>query len=168
MLKLRYRKTTEVLGEKWDYCVWCGPQSIRSILHFDSGSSEPTVGETVTGATSGDTGVLAEVNLVTGSWAGGDAAGVFVLNTLTGSSINDKCNAYVFSDDENLNGSTTGNNFATANGAGSVTRTGIMYPESDLVFYRGKNYCRPHFEWRYKTEFIDDQKLKDLEGDRGK
>ena len=169
MLKLRYRDSTENLGEKWRPCVLCGPTSKRGLLYFDSGSTEPTAGETVTGATSADTGVLETCDVTSGTWAGGDAAGVMVLTTLTGDTAFNRstgAKAAVFSDDENLNGSTSGNNFATANGNGSVCVSGILYPECDLVMYEGKEYCKAHFEFRYRNKLCDREKSTIDEGDR--
>ena len=168
MLELRYRSTTEALGEKWDYCAMCGPQSTRSVLKFDSGSTEPTADETITGGTSGDTGTLESVDVRSGTWAGGDAAGTMVLTSPTGDNTGSKTAAYCFQDNENLNGSSAGSNFATANGTGSVVRTGVVYPECDLVNYQGKNYCRPHFEFKFRNKFIDEAKMNINEGDRGK
>lgn len=44
------------------------------------GTNEIEAGETITGATSGATAVVKEVLLYSGTWAGGDAAGFFVVN----------------------------------------------------------------------------------------
>ena len=43
------------------------------------GTNEIAAGDTITGATSGATAVVKEVLLYSGSWAGGDAAGFFVV-----------------------------------------------------------------------------------------
>jgi hypothetical protein len=85
-------------------------------LAFDSGSVEPTVGETVTGATSGDTAIVYSISLSSGAWSVGNAVGNLVLTSPTGY-IADYS---IFSDNELLNGSVSGSNFATANGAGTV------------------------------------------------
>jgi len=72
--------------EKWKTCFSCSVEYRTCELKYDSGgTTEPTVGETFTGATSGDTGVVTEVeDPITGTWAGGDAAGFITLDTLTG------------------------------------------------------------------------------------
>ena len=88
-------------GEKWDECVMCGARRIRALVHFDSGSVEPTYGETVTGATSGDTMVMDRYVLISGTYAGGDAVGVFEGTSPTG--YNDIA-LEIFQNDENLNG----------------------------------------------------------------
>ena len=56
------------IGEAWDSCVLCGGSKTLVEVQFDSGSIEPTVGETITGATSGATGVVSSVDLISGAW----------------------------------------------------------------------------------------------------
>jgi len=51
--------------------------STRLTLAFTSGSRQPRLGQTITGVTSGATAVLETINLSTGSWGGGNAAGTF-------------------------------------------------------------------------------------------
>lgn len=77
-------------------------------LTFNSGSTEFTVGETLTGAISGHTGDVVDWHLTGGSWGGTDAAGVVYLKQASG----------VFQA-EDLNGSTGGANMASATGAGA-------------------------------------------------
>ncbi len=48
-------------------------------LPFGTGSAAIAVGDTVTGATSGKTGVVVAVRVASGTWAGGDAAGFLYL-----------------------------------------------------------------------------------------
>jgi len=82
-------------------------------LNYDSGGvTEPVLGETVTGASSGRTGTIAAYTTASGTWAGGDAAGVLTIIIASG--------ATAFTDDEALNGSSAGANFATADGAGTA------------------------------------------------
>lgn len=50
-------------------------------IHFNSGSTEPSVGDTISGATSGSTAVVHRVELVSGLWADGDAAGIIYTRT---------------------------------------------------------------------------------------
>ncbi|MDI6854393.1 MAG: hypothetical protein QME75_12410 [Deltaproteobacteria bacterium] len=54
------------------------------VLPFTNGAKEIKVGDTVKGATSGATGIVTEVNVQSGSWAGGDAAGALNIMTKTG------------------------------------------------------------------------------------
>lgn len=88
-------------------------------IDFDSGSSEITVGETVTGATSGATGTVLAVELSSGSWEGGDAAGTIQIQGMDG----------LFEDGEELDGSVAGDSAATADG--EATRvTSKIYDKS--------------------------------------
>lgn len=150
-------------GEKWDECVLCGSRLYRALVHFDSGSVAPTVGETVTGATSTDTGVIANVTLISGTYAGGDATGVIEMTSPTGY---DSIQLDIFTDNENLNGSTSGANFATVNKTGTVQVWGRLIPDGEIIEYRGKNYCRPHFMFKFENEWKDDAEIDRSEGDR--
>lgn len=62
------------------------------VVPFDTGSGEVKVGDTVTGAASGATGVVTGVVITSGSWGGGNAAGYFFVKNKSG----------VFQNDENL------------------------------------------------------------------
>ena len=151
-------------GEKWDTCAMCDSLRRRALVHFDSGSVLPTHGETVTGATSGDTMVLDRHVLISGTYAGGDAVGVLEGTTPSGY---DDVLLEIFSDNENLNGSVSGNNFATANHKGAVEVSGRLVPARDLIEYRGKKYCRAHFEFKYGSQFRDEAVIDtSKEGDR--
>lgn len=162
-------------GEKWDYCALCGPPLYLAVVHFDSGSVAPTAdsytvstktwdgGETVTGATSGDTGVIHRATLVSGTYAGGDAVGVLILRSPTGY---DAAILEIFQNDENLNGSTAGANFATVNKIGGVSRSSRIIADKDLITYRGKKYCAQHFRFKFEHDWTDEIKVDRDEGDR--
>jgi len=79
-------------------------------VDYDSGSVQPTIGETVTGASSARTGTLSAYTLDSGTFGGGDAAGTLTLIGVTGGAA--------FTNNEALNGSTSGADFATADGTG--------------------------------------------------
>lgn len=49
--------------------------SFQPRLKFDAGANEVIVGDILTGVTSGNTGIVTEVVLMSGSWVGNDAAG---------------------------------------------------------------------------------------------
>lgn len=53
--------------------------SDRITLDFDTGSREPRVGMTLTGSTSGATGIIESISVSSGSWATNDAIGTFQL-----------------------------------------------------------------------------------------
>lgn len=133
------------------------------MVHVDSLSVTPTSGETVTGATSGDTGVLANYTLVSGTAAGGDGVAVLEMTSPTGYG---QSQLDIFHDNENLNGSTSGDNFATAKGKGAVQISGRLIPERDIVEYEGKFYCRPHFEFKFRRTWQDEAEVDYDENDR--
>lgn len=181
-------------GEKWDVCCLCGSLQYRAMVPFDSGSHEPTAdvvtvtagvktvtaGETLTGATTGHTGILETLYLASGSWAGGDAAGVFFLRSPTGY---DNVLLQIFQNNEVIkSGATT---IATVNVPsntinpntglpyaspkvtyGSVSVSGRLIPDGNLVTYRGKKYCSAHFQFKFRREWEDDVKVPTDEGDR--
>lgn len=67
--------------------------SFQPRLNFDAGANEVIVGDILTGVTSGNTGTVTEVVLMSGSWAGNDAAGFIRMDYgITG----------IFQNDENL------------------------------------------------------------------
>jgi len=78
-------------------------------LYFDSGSVEFTVGEVVTGASSGRAGIVVTYSVTGGTWGGGNASGYLILSSAVGP----------YTNNEALDGSVGGNNMATANGGGS-------------------------------------------------
>lgn len=60
-----------------DYLAWP--------MEFTSGGTDvPAIGDVVVGATSDDTGEIVYITLTSGSWAGGDAAGVLWLRKVSG------------------------------------------------------------------------------------
>ena len=164
MIRLPHRSDYEnAPSEKWLECCLCGTKLITALVHFDSGSVSPTQGETVTGATSGHTMVMDKATLISGTYAGGDAVGVMCGTSPAGY---DAGTLELFQDNEALNGSTSGNNFATVNLKGAVQISGRLIPESDIVEYKGKNYCRVHFRWRFNKDFMDEARIEPGEGDR--
>lgn len=54
-------------------------------MPFTGGGTEvPNVGDVISGATSGDTAEIAKIEVISGSWAAGDAAGVLWLRKVSG------------------------------------------------------------------------------------
>lgn len=151
-------------GAKWYECVLCGTKRTKVLVHFDSGSVAPTTGETITGATSTDTFVVEGYTLISGTFAGGDAVGVIEGKTPTGYDDN---NLEVFTNNENLNGSVAGANFATVNGIGAVQISGRLIPDSKIIEYQGKNYCQDHFRFMFENTWEDEARIEtNKEGDR--
>ena len=100
--------------------------------------------------------------LTSGSYAGGDAAGTMIVNTPTGYAEN----LSIFADDENLNGSTAGDNFATVNGICGINKSGRLHPDWNLIEYEGKKYCKDHFSFRFKAEWMDESRIDVNDNDR--
>ena len=150
---------TGLRGDKYRSCTWCGDLAVRYTLQFDSGSVAPTVGETLTGDTSGDTAIVVSVDLESGSYAAGDAAGVIEMSNGTG----EDDDGYIFNDNETVSGSTGGSNMLTANGVGSRHCYGRLYPESEMYFRNGKWYCSSHGPWYYDIRDWADAEVKIME-----
>lgn len=157
MIRLpRARNTAD--GQKWYPCRLCGTPYSLVEIKFNSGSTEPVEDETLTGATSGATCVVDEVNLTGGTWAGGDAEG-FILATAPAPIDFDT--GHWGSEDEDIGGSTAGNNCLTMDGYGYEKRLGRYYPEDEIVEASdGYTYCKAHYDfrfgWKEKDEFVMD------------
>lgn len=93
-------KLTHLTGEQ----PWTGDEI--DALPYDSGSTEFTRGETLTGATGGATADVVDWTLTSGTWGGGDAAGTVYIKQEDGTDFQA----------EDLNGSTGGANMASATG----------------------------------------------------
>lgn len=99
-------------------------QSITtSTIPYNSGSTEPSIGDTISGAVSSETAVIHAVVLDSGTWGGGNAAGTFYVISLSGA----------FNNPENIDNDTTAaSNIASTNGA-----TGIDDSEDHLHCWIG-------------------------------
>ena len=168
MIELPDRDRDENTNDEWDDCIVCGRKYKHAEVWFDSGSVEPTVGETFTGATSADTGVVVSTALYTGTYTGGDATGVVTLSTLTGVSRDSTTLVEtVYQDNETITGSTGGADMMTVNGTPQVNKYGRLYADGDIVVFRGKRYCRSHFQWKWNNKLIDETPIFIQEEDRG-
>jgi hypothetical protein len=69
-----------------DNVYWAIENKGYAVIEFNSGSVEPSVGDILTGAISGATGVFVGTfsPLTSGTWAGGDAVGTLYVETVTG------------------------------------------------------------------------------------
>ena len=153
-----------IRNEKWHTCHLCGGNQYKRIeVKFASGDDEVEEDDTLSGLTSEDTGTVTEVELVSGSWAGGDAAGYIELKDATG--VADRLWG---SEDEELHIGDSANTVATMDGYGYEKVYGVMYPLSYLARYEGKYYCREHLPFRSIPKERDRQKIKVTEKGRGK
>jgi hypothetical protein len=135
-------------------------------LKYDSGgTTAPVEDETLTGASSGHTGVVVEVeDPISGTWAGGDAAGYLTVDTLVGDDLEQ---GTIFEDDEAINGSTAGDNCLTADGTGIVKIWAVMWPKRMLVKWRGHWYCPEHAGFRMRPILRDEDTPVITEEERG-
>lgn len=143
------------LGTGWDYCHMCGKPEFQALIYFKDANAEPVAGETITGATSGASGVVEDYELLEGAWDG-TGQGYIYLSSPQG--YNRRLLS-VFEDGESLNGSVSGSGFAVADGDGSLLVNGLFYPLEDLCEHEGKRYCPKHI-----TLFIGDDDLPDIGG----
>jgi len=151
-LKLKYYHREVEADQSHRWCVLCGKAYTRYELDFYSGSVEPTEdSEVLTGATSGATGTVGDVNLVGGSWAGGDAHGTIVFTATTGSAD--------FTVDETITGSIGGANIMTVR-CSTQRRHGRLYPARALILREGQYYCKAHYRYRFRPRDRDKQKIQ--------
>ena len=143
-------------------CTLCGAQYKRVEFWFDPSSVEPTVGETLTGDTSGDTGVVVSSTLYDGTYAGGDAKGFVELSGCTGVS-----ERFAFEEDETITGSTGGADMMTTDSVGSEKVYGRLYPDTAMAVYNGKKYCLPHYHYVSRKNYERDAEINITEEDRG-
>jgi len=52
-------------------------KQVSQILSFNTGSVAITAGKTITGASSGATGIVVSITVSSGTWAGGNATGTY-------------------------------------------------------------------------------------------
>ena len=155
----------KIRGEQMVSCRLCGTEWRRILVPLESGSVEPQTDESITGASSGDTGVVVEYKLLSGSFAGGDAVGELMLKNATGVNVS----GWWGTKSEALNGSVGGNDIMTLSWEGIEQVHGIKYPLSHMVKYNGVWYCAPHA--KFKQESDEKKKIElnvgDLESERG-
>jgi hypothetical protein len=55
----------------------------------------------------------------------------------------------------------------TANGTGAEKIYGRLYPESEMILFRGKYFCNVHWGFRFRHKLIDEENLVVTDEDRG-
>jgi hypothetical protein len=169
MIRPRFRRNTD-LGQRWYPCVVCGTDHQTIELQYITGSTEPSVDDVLAGATSGHGGIVVSVDLWSGTWAGGDAAGLIELSSPVGlSSQTADSNPFTaFTLSENIDNSTTEDTSVMACHAtnyGQGKQYGRFHPENSIIRYRGKNYCPWHFNYRFEREWREEERLRDVRED---
>lgn len=115
-------------------------------LAFDSGgTTEIAEGDTITGATSGATAVVTRVALQDGTWAGGDAEGLLIFASQTGTFQAENLNVGASANVATIAGDSTANTLP----AGGVYefQNYNFYGSSDLRRMYGANGVGTAFEW---------------------
>lgn len=88
------------------------PRAGRQLAFTSGGIYVPQVGDTITGATSGATGIISDIQVISGKWVSGDAAGKFTLSTQTGTFQAENLNIGAHTNIATISGdSTTADNF---------------------------------------------------------
>ncbi|MCB2130839.1 MAG: hypothetical protein KDE03_17675 [Rhodobacteraceae bacterium] len=108
------------------------PIEMAHYVYFTTGTAAPSVGDTLTGATSSATGTIHKVIVHIGSWGTGDAAGYFVLTGVTGT----------FSSGENLQVSAATKAVASGDSAQFTLPPGGRYDFRSENFYAGSDTYR--------------------------
>jgi len=125
-------------------------------MAFTSGSHEISVGDTITGATSGATAYVAGVSLSAGTWAGGDAAGTLTLRRLAGKIVAESLDVGT-----DLNVATTSGTITAVTPVERVTGSladDIAYTGSEIVYPDEEERVvgvRADFNIKYKTQVGD-------------
>ena len=168
MIRPTFLHNTDV-SERWSDCIICGTSHRTVELQFENGSTEPSVDDVLTGASSTDSGTVASIALWTGTWAGGDATGIIELTSPSGlsSQTADDNPFTAFTLSENINNTTTAASnvmLCSSTALGQGKQYGRPHPESMITKYRGSTYCPWHFNYRFEREWREEEHL-DIEED---
>jgi hypothetical protein len=145
-------------GDKWFECKLCGKVYLYVVLQFKNCSVAPQVDEILTGATTGCTGRVNRISLISGAYATGDAIGLVELNSPTGYVWpNDIC----FDKDENVSGD-LGSVFVAAQD-GLLKRSGRLYRLGDTIVKDGDRYCIDHYKIHWGKRLTDRAKSAEVE-----
>jgi hypothetical protein len=120
-----------------------------AVIQYISGTVEPTVGEVLTSASA--SGTVLEYQLMSGTFAGGDAAGQI---TMTSPAGYDDVLEYCFKDGETVTGSAGA--AMTVSGPGALKRYGRLYPEGEMSLIDGRWYCSFHYNLRFPIKYLDE------------
>lgn len=125
---------------------------VNCTVPYDGGGpTAPTIGETITDVTANPDaiGILLSYTTTGGAWGDSNASGVLTIANWNG---------YGFSDGDQLNGSVTGADFATANGDETVTATttkafeqGVAYPYNVIVNCANRTMAQVYEWFKYVT-----------------
>jgi len=123
----------------------------------DGGTYEPQVGDTIEGETGGATGYIEAIQVDSGSWAGGDAAGSFTLRRLSGTFQAETLKVGANLDIATIAGPPSGEKAVTtltsdlADGVRYIEGGPTDYPEEDDTL----TGCSAFFQVNYQTKAGD-------------
>jgi hypothetical protein len=146
-------------GKKYYTCRQCGSAYDEVDIPYKLGTATPTVGQTITGATSGATAVVNNIKLVSGAWSG----------TATGTIRGTSPSAFDFDTghwgtENEVVTSSTGS--FTLDGYGHKKSYGRYYPEDEIVERDGTYLCLAHNSARWNFKDKNEQNIEIDEGDR--
>jgi hypothetical protein len=111
---------------------WTAVDLGRQVAFTSGGTYEVSEGDTIEGATSGATAVVGRVILNSGTWAGGDAAGILILTSQTGTFQSENLNVGAHSNVATIAGNSTAHTLLP----------GGRYRFVNSNFYASSNYFR--------------------------
>jgi hypothetical protein len=122
---------------------------VKMVYDFESGSTEPSVGDTLTGDTSGATGYIEAITLDSGTWAGGDAKGTVTLRRVVGVFQDENVNTNILTISEDYTETDPETAFTGGLGIITIERGGIeTYSEEDYSFVGAKIEGKIKYEIR--------------------
>ncbi len=152
----RYPNWSPPKGEKWRSCRFCGSSPRKLVkLKIESGDTEPSDGDLVTGGSSSATGYYldgCEQN-ISGTWAGGDWAGWITLYSVSG----DVAYEFTWGEAEETISWDTGSAKLSQIGHVILADGTTLHPESDMVKRDGHWYCIWHYNWYFRGKDRDDE-----------
>jgi len=108
--------------------------ALTRTLLFTSGSTEPTVGQIIEGATSGHQATIVSATVESGAWGSGDAAGYLTVNLLD---FTEK----FYSRSEDINNITTAANNVLTSQAEAYNHNAAIWAEADVIGYLNITNC---------------------------
>jgi hypothetical protein len=124
-------------------------------LDYYDGAVEPVIGETLTGGTSTNTGVVLEDMVYVGCWAGGDAEGRILLEAVTGW---DRLQFSIFTAAESITGSTGGTGMMAVDN-GTIKVNNRLSPEGEMAYIEGAWWCRFHYDLHFPKKYLAEATL---------
>lgn len=152
-------------GKKWYVCRQCGSAYNEVDIPYKLGTATPTVGQTITGVTSGATAVVNNIKLVSGTWSG-TAAGTIRGTSPSAFDFDTGHWGYVHPTTGVGEVVTSSTGSFTLDGYGHKKSYGRYYPEGEVVENDGYYLCLAHDQARHSFRDKDEIDANISEGDR--